>query len=61
MVQIVPIILFEFCGEPKATFTINTIARNIANTVNGSILKFTGDATLTGHLILRPYLVLTVV
>ncbi|MFH4117665.1 CSLREA domain-containing protein, partial [Acinetobacter baumannii] len=21
---------FEFCGEPKATFTINTIAKNIA-------------------------------
>lgn len=35
---------FEFCGEPKATFTINTIAQNIASTVNGSILKFTGDA-----------------
>ncbi|KHN65852.1 membrane protein [Acinetobacter oleivorans] len=35
---------FEFCGEPKATFTINTIAQNIANTVNGVILKFTGDA-----------------
>ncbi|MDR2250215.1 CSLREA domain-containing protein [Acinetobacter sp.] len=39
---------FDFCGEPKATFTINTIARNIANTVNGSILKFTGDATPNG-------------
>ncbi|WP_151789226.1 CSLREA domain-containing protein [Acinetobacter seifertii] len=39
---------FEFCGEPKATFTINTIAQNIANTVNGSILKFTGDATPNG-------------
>lgn len=39
---------FEFCGEPKATFTINTIAKNIANTVNGSILKFTGDATPNG-------------
>ncbi|MGT2550813.1 CSLREA domain-containing protein [Acinetobacter geminorum] len=35
---------FEFCGEPKATFTINTIAQNIASTVNGVILKFTGDA-----------------
>ncbi|MFV5364182.1 CSLREA domain-containing protein [Acinetobacter oleivorans] len=35
---------FEFCGEPKAEFTINTIAQNIASTVNGSILKFTGDA-----------------
>lgn len=35
---------FEFCGEPKATFTINTIAQNMASTVNGSILKFTGDA-----------------
>jgi CSLREA domain-containing protein len=35
---------FEFCGEPKAEFTINTIAQNIANTVNGVILKFTGDA-----------------
>ena len=35
---------FEFCGEPKATFTINTIAQNIASTLNGVILKFTGDA-----------------
>lgn len=35
---------FEFCGEPTAEFTINTIAQNIASTVNGSILKFTGDA-----------------
>ncbi|MBE2173757.1 CSLREA domain-containing protein [Acinetobacter oleivorans] len=35
---------FEFCGEPKATFTINTIAQNMASTVNGVILKFTGDA-----------------
>ena len=35
---------FEFCGEPKAEFTINTIAQNIASTVNGVILKFTGDA-----------------
>jgi len=35
---------FEFCGEPKAEFTINTIAQNIASTVNGGILKFTGDA-----------------
>ncbi|MGB9039347.1 MAG: CSLREA domain-containing protein [Acinetobacter calcoaceticus] len=35
---------FEFCGEPNAKFTINTIAQNIASTVNGSILKFTGDA-----------------
>ena len=35
---------FEFCGEPKANFTINTIAQNIASTVNGVILKFTGDA-----------------
>lgn len=35
---------FEFCGEPKATFTINTIAQNIASNVNGVILKFTGDA-----------------
>ncbi|MDP9803547.1 CSLREA domain-containing protein [Acinetobacter calcoaceticus] len=35
---------FEFCGEPKVEFTINTIAQNIANTVNGVILKFTGDA-----------------
>lgn len=35
---------FEFCGEPKTTFTINTIAQNIASTVNGVILKFTGDA-----------------
>jgi len=35
---------FEFCGEPKAEFIINTIAQNMASTVNGVILKFTGDA-----------------
>ncbi|MFX5645736.1 CSLREA domain-containing protein [Acinetobacter baumannii] len=35
---------FEFCGEPNAILTINTIAKNIADKINGSILKFTGDA-----------------
>ncbi|EPP5154929.1 CSLREA domain-containing protein [Acinetobacter baumannii] len=35
---------FEFCGEPNAILSINTIAKNIADKINGSILKFTGDA-----------------
>ncbi|MDQ9029418.1 CSLREA domain-containing protein [Acinetobacter nosocomialis] len=35
---------FDFCGSPTATFTNNTIAKNIASLTNGSILKFTGDA-----------------
>jgi len=34
---------FEFCGKPTATLSVNTIAQNIANSTNGSIIKFTGD------------------
>ncbi|MEB3865334.1 CSLREA domain-containing protein [Acinetobacter sp. IK31] len=34
---------FEFCGKPTATLSINTIAKNIANSTNGSVIKFTGD------------------
>ncbi|NUF36934.1 CSLREA domain-containing protein [Acinetobacter lactucae] len=34
---------FEFCGKPTATLSVNTIAKNIANSTNGSIIKFTGD------------------
>ncbi|MNI04049.1 hypothetical protein D3C73_569630 [compost metagenome] len=34
---------FEFCGKPNATLSVNTIAKNIANSTNGSIIKFTGD------------------
>lgn len=34
---------FEFCGKPSATLSVNTIAKNIANSTNGSIIKFTGD------------------
>ncbi|WP_336167512.1 CSLREA domain-containing protein [Acinetobacter sp. 161(2023)] len=34
---------FEFCGKPQAALTNNTIAKNIANSANGSIIKFTGD------------------
>ncbi|MBJ9986364.1 CSLREA domain-containing protein [Acinetobacter sp. S40] len=33
----------EFCGEPTATLTANTIAQNTANAANGSIIKFTSD------------------
>ncbi|WP_130802119.1 CSLREA domain-containing protein [Acinetobacter ihumii] len=35
---------FEFCGEPTATLTANTIAQNITNPNDGSVLKFTGDS-----------------
>ncbi|MGU3311199.1 CSLREA domain-containing protein [Acinetobacter sp. M5A5_2a] len=34
---------FEFCGKPSATLSVNTIAKNISNSTNGSIIKFTGD------------------
>lgn len=34
---------FEFCGKPTATLSVNTIAKNIANSTSGSIIKFTGD------------------
>lgn len=34
---------FEFCGKPSATLSVNTIAKNIANSASGSIIKFTGD------------------
>lgn len=34
---------FEFCGKPTATLLVNTIAKNIANSTSGSIIKFTGD------------------
>ncbi|WP_224970485.1 CSLREA domain-containing protein [Acinetobacter oleivorans] len=34
---------FEFCGKPSATLSVNTIAKNIANSTSGSIIKFTGD------------------
>ncbi|MFY5899267.1 CSLREA domain-containing protein [Acinetobacter pittii] len=34
---------FEFCGKPSATLSVNTIAKNIANSISGSIIKFTGD------------------
>ncbi|MGN5763064.1 CSLREA domain-containing protein [Acinetobacter calcoaceticus] len=35
--------MLEFCGEPTATLTTNTIAQNTANLTNGSLIKFTGD------------------
>ena len=35
---------FEFCGEPTATLTANTIAQNKVDGSNGSIIKFTGDS-----------------
>lgn len=34
---------FEFCGKPSVALSVNTIAKNIANSTNGSIIKFTGD------------------
>ena len=36
--------IFEFCGEPNAIFSTNTIARNIVNSAIGNVLKFSGDA-----------------
>ena len=35
--------MLEFCGEPDVNLSTNTIAKNIASSTNGSIIKFTGD------------------
>ena len=40
----------EFCGEPEGVLSTNTIAKNTANTTNGSIIKFTGDAVPGGSI-----------
>ncbi|MBJ9720850.1 CSLREA domain-containing protein [Acinetobacter calcoaceticus] len=40
---------FEFCGKPQAALTNNTIAKNIANSGSGSIIKFTGDTNNTAN------------
>ncbi|MEO3356021.1 CSLREA domain-containing protein [Acinetobacter haemolyticus] len=44
--------MFEFVGEPTVVLESNTIAKNIANSSNGNLIKFTGDAeagTTTGN------------
>lgn len=35
--------IFDFCGEPTVNLSTNTIAQNISNSTNGTVLKFTGD------------------
>ncbi|HIQ35711.1 MULTISPECIES: CSLREA domain-containing protein [Acinetobacter] len=35
--------MLEFCGQPATTLSTNTIAKNIVNTSNGSLIKFSGD------------------
>lgn len=35
--------MLEFCGEPVASLSANTIAQNTASLSNGSLIKFTGD------------------
>lgn len=36
--------MLEFCGEPTASLSTNTIAQNTVNLSNGSLIKFTGDS-----------------
>ena len=36
--------MLEFCGEPTATLSTNTIAQNIVSSTTGNLIKFTGDA-----------------
>lgn len=38
--------IFNFCGEPTVNLSTNTISKNISNSSNGSIIKFTGDAVV---------------
>ncbi|ENW03685.1 CSLREA domain-containing protein [Acinetobacter beijerinckii] len=40
--------MLDFCGEPVIKLEANTIASNIASTVNGSLIKFTGDTKSGG-------------
>lgn len=35
--------MLEFCGLPTATLEANTIAKNIANSTKGNLIKFSGD------------------
>ncbi len=36
--------MLDFCGEPNVTLATNTIAQNNADTVDGNLIKFTGNA-----------------
>ncbi|GAA5629554.1 hypothetical protein Acal02_00147 [Acinetobacter calcoaceticus] len=38
--------MLEFCGEPTASLSTNTIAQNTVNLSNGSLIKFTGDSQI---------------
>lgn len=42
--------MIEFCGQPTAELSANTIAKNTANSSNGSIVKFTTDSFSTNDL-----------
>lgn len=38
--------MLEFCGEPTASLSTNTIAQNTVSLSNGSLIKFTGDSQI---------------